>query len=295
MRKVFDNRQCCHVWAQQTQPEGRAPSIFFDGATIYSYGRHFPMARFIEGRDGARAVLFTTCNYSVTTSRHKSYARNAIPSGVPVFHVPDVNARPSDIRESYKARASRAMEEAARARKPDNVARAVNQARAIVAEANDYAKFTGQRWRLKEPQLSPEQIAAYRERLARLDAREKAKRVRIKAANAAALAEQLAEWRAGGSRHMSGLDFTALRVHGDEIQTSRGARVPLSVAPMVWEMATTARDNQEGRGFDPPPRLGEFTLDAVTADGTIHAGCHVIGYDELSLIAAQLGYLKVQL
>ena len=56
-----------------------------DGPTIYSYGRHFPIARF----DGANVVLFTSRDCSVSTRRHKRYVEQAIPSRCTVFVVTD--------------------------------------------------------------------------------------------------------------------------------------------------------------------------------------------------------------
>lgn len=47
------------------------PSFFFRGDTIYSYGQHFPIARHVTGTRGRAAVLFTTRDYSKTTSKHK--------------------------------------------------------------------------------------------------------------------------------------------------------------------------------------------------------------------------------
>ena len=89
MRIVLDSHsEVCHVWAQQTQDEGRSGNMFFKGKTIYSYGRHFPIARFVD----ENTVLFTSKDYSVSMSKHKSYVRRAIRSGVKVFCVPDINA-----------------------------------------------------------------------------------------------------------------------------------------------------------------------------------------------------------
>lgn len=33
MRKTFPNRQLAHVWAQQSQPEGRGSNFYFEGPT----------------------------------------------------------------------------------------------------------------------------------------------------------------------------------------------------------------------------------------------------------------------
>ena len=76
MKTVFSNSEVAHVWAQQNQNEGRNPggSFYFYNKTIYSYGRHFPIATFHD----SGAVLFTTQGYSNTTSRHISHVCSAI-------------------------------------------------------------------------------------------------------------------------------------------------------------------------------------------------------------------------
>jgi len=75
MKKVFKSDEVAHIWASQSQSEGRnsARNIYFEGTTIYSYGSHFPLARFVNGR-----VLVTNRSYSVTTSKQLYGVRRAI-------------------------------------------------------------------------------------------------------------------------------------------------------------------------------------------------------------------------
>ena len=54
-------------------PSRTTANLFFEGNVIYSYGHHFPIAKIYE-RNGHKAVLFTTEDYSVTTQAHKSRA-----------------------------------------------------------------------------------------------------------------------------------------------------------------------------------------------------------------------------
>lgn len=83
-----------------------------------------------------------------------------------------------------------------------------------------------------------------------------------------------------------------LRVNGEEIETSQGARVPLAAAPMVWNLVQRAvkcegwtRDERFASRY----RIGDYPLDRIDADGTLHAGCHTIPYSELAAMARQLG------
>jgi hypothetical protein len=82
-----------------------------------------------------------------------------------------------------------------------------------------------------------------------------------------------------------------LRVNGEQIETSLGARIPLAAAPMVWNLVQRALG---AGGFEPSHalgrlKLGDYPLDRIDADGTLHAGCHAIPYSELEVMARRLG------
>lgn len=107
-------------------------------------------------------------------------------------------------------------------------------------------------------------------------------------------AERIAAWRNGASVRM-GHNREAgalLRLVDGKIETSWGADVPVSVAPMVWEAANRCRDASMAHEFDrsQAPRLGHFTMDKIDADGSIHVGCHFIRYAELQGIAVALNF-----
>ena len=111
---------------------------------------------------------------------------------------------------------------------------------------------------------------------------------------AAENAERIAAWRSGASVRMEhDRDAGAmLRLVKGKIETSWGADVPVSVAPIVWKAANACRDAGTAHEFDSntAPRLGHFKMDKIDADGSIHVGCHFIRYQELEYIAARLGY-----
>ena len=89
MKKVFSSHsQLCHVWANQLQSEGRASAMFFDGPSIYSYGRHYEIAQFVETINGQKVCFINSNGYSFSTSKHTRHVRASIPAGIPVFKVP---------------------------------------------------------------------------------------------------------------------------------------------------------------------------------------------------------------
>ena len=76
-KQCFDYNEIADVWLRQGQDYGytRSNRMFFEEDTIYSYGRHFAIAK-IDKEHGV--VLFTARNYSVTTSKHIWLVRAAL-------------------------------------------------------------------------------------------------------------------------------------------------------------------------------------------------------------------------
>jgi hypothetical protein len=292
-----------HVWAQQKQAEGRGSNFYFRDATIYSYGVHFPIARFVTNDKGARAVLFTTRTYGMSTAKHLNYTRDALHGlDVPVFHVAhnELN-RHADNRAAFEATAAKLYSKAARAR--SNAAWLQNECAATINHANRYAEFFGLAWNLAAPEFTP----AAMERARRLDYDSKAAKreetAARKAAYAAALVLACDAWRTF-SRPPEGVYVnigdapTMLRVtaDGQTVQTSRGAEAPLQhVRPALEFWRRSVRDSLTynragcaaigGKAIE----LGMFTLDAINADGSIRAGCHEISRAEVERLAAALG------
>ena len=80
MKKVFrgDNDAVAHYWANKTQSEAtNGGNFFYENDIIYSYGRHFQIAKHVINEERERAVLFTQQTYSNTTAKHISIVKQA--------------------------------------------------------------------------------------------------------------------------------------------------------------------------------------------------------------------------
>jgi hypothetical protein len=79
MKHVFsDLSHVAHLWANQLQDNARnSGNFFFEGASIYSYGHHFPIAKHVVNEQGESAILFTERRYSNTTAKHIAVVRQA--------------------------------------------------------------------------------------------------------------------------------------------------------------------------------------------------------------------------
>ena len=72
-KNVFSTDKIAGLWLSQSQDAARNTlgNYYFADQTIYSYGRHFPIARLTDKYlNGKRVVLYTAHTYSCTTAKH---------------------------------------------------------------------------------------------------------------------------------------------------------------------------------------------------------------------------------
>jgi hypothetical protein len=297
MRHVYPNHEIPHLWAHQLQDEARNSSgtFYFSGTTIFSYGSHFPIARHITNDRGEQAILFTTARYSVTTSGHCSAVARAIPSSVPVFHVSHVQdswgglPNHQDNVENYVHRISELLGKAKRARVNRDWYQ--REALGLREQLRCYVVFfdLGNVAIPESGELDALQswIAAHHEE--ERQRREKAARLAEKRARREQ-AERIQRFRAGDPdvTYIPGVS-PMLRIVGDEVQTSLGARFPVSHA--VRGLAFIRQVRESGREYlrdGHSIHLGHYVVDRVEPDGTVHAGCHIVTWEEIEHIVPQL-------
>ena len=223
-RYVYPSDMVAHLWANKAQDGARESGgrFYFVGDTIYSYGTHFPIARHVENKRG-RAVLFTTRDYSVTTSGHKWTVLGAC-KHLTVFHVqhPTDTNRKAQFAE-YRGRYLELARKYSRAR--SNKPWILGSLRDLVDEANRFAQFFGLRCRLSLPDDLSGMVAECQA----IEKREKARKQRAEAKRAREEQERIRQWANGETDYCpSNGQAIRLRVKGDELQTSRGRGFPLT-------------------------------------------------------------------
>ncbi len=314
-KTVFPSDEIPHLWAHKVQGSARNArhNLYFDGDVIYSYGSHFPIARHITNDKGKNAVLFTIRDYSVTTSKHKSMVRSAIPDSLPVFDVPEMGIRwgtgepnHSDNLKYFQSKLDEAIEKSARARKCGDWH--LKTAQEYRDTMRNYARFFGiKNVRPKFP--SGNKLAklqkTIRERIARAkvaDAQAE-ERARIRNAEreriaALELAEKIELWRAHDPNVTSWQISRApamLRITGNEVETSKGARFPVSHAKRGLRFVRSVMESgKEYVRNGHTIHLGHYAIDRITTDGTVYAGCHVVTFAEIQRIAPQLDAVAEQ-
>jgi hypothetical protein len=282
--------EVCHRWANLTQPEGRAGNVYFEGATIYSYGSHFPMARHVE-RKGNRFVLFTTDSYSSTTAGHKSAARHAIPSRLPVFMVGNVlaNTRAEHAANLRGIRVDVAAMLRTANRSRQNKEWRLKEVIGRIKNGNAYAEAVGLKDRIAaDLDKLAEDIAAADKAKTAADKRAEKKRAQKLAAEVAEWEQNVSAWKDGGewpgycpdSYHpLARVAF--LRVKGKILETSQRAAVPLRA---VLPILAAVRSGSDLPGFV----VEGYTLDGIDREAkTVTIGCHAVTFEEIERVGAK--------
>ena len=290
MKKVFSSHnEVAHIWASRSQYEGSASRIFFEDDVIYSYGRHFPVAKF--GADGI-TVLFTDRGYSSSTGKHKSIIRGAIPCDYRVIYCDDPTRSDEHNLSRWKNTVERLRADfAAKTLRISrgNIAVEINMQTNAAREYCDALKIGHPEW-LKS---SADEIAAreyvYELAKAREVKKEANRKERERLAGIEA-SERITLWQNGENVPQNGFSYcaTLLRLKNDEIQTSRGANIPVADALKLWPLLLRAK--QSGKTLEAglhQINLGPYRFNSFDGQ-TLIVGCHSIAWDQLEKMADQL-------
>jgi hypothetical protein len=294
MKTVFNSHnEAAHIWASRSQASGRAGNVFFENDVIYSYGRHFPVAKF--GDDGV-TVLFTNRGYSNSTGKHKSLIRGAIPCDYRVIycddptrshqHNLDVWARTVErLRADFAAKTHKMTRGNIAVEIFKTCESAIEYCLAMrigtppwVNETNDEVTARDYVYELAKARDAKKEAARIeREKLAAIDA-----------------GDRIALWQAGENVPQNGFQYcaTVLRLNADQIQTSRGAQIPVADALKLWPLLV--RVKQSGKTLEAglhQIQLGAYRFNSF--DGaTLIVGCHSIAWDQIEKMADQLNLLE---
>lgn len=309
MKRVVNSSMVAHLWANQVQSDARnaTGSMFFEGDTIYSYGRHFPIARHTKALDGRAIALFTTRRHSVTTAKHIGEVRRALRGrSEGVLECTHVNCALTTGRanlQGMREECLEKLEKASRAR--SYTAMYLRQAEALVVNHLAYRTAFGleldepltisEEWKKDAKGRVEAQKALEVERKRQADIQGQQRRVTLLA--------DLEQWKTGDIVYRSGFSEvpTALRARyaehvtgqtlPDTIQTSRGAEVPATHARRIWGLINKIRATgvpYQRNGHS--EHVGQFTVDSITTDGTLVAGCHTITFEAMAELAGKLGW-----
>lgn len=272
MRNVLKSGEVFHYFANKVQPSGRCGNASFALPRAYSYraciGQHFP-----EG------VALSNTSYSMTTNRHQSELRQAC-RHLNTIYVPypdDLHGSARVVNNNVAALLKKAS--TAKAKKDSYLGDALRQ----IKDFNTFAEWNNSTFRIPEPVTDSEALKAIAVAVKAETAKRNAaikERARL---DALGNAEKLSEWRKGSNVYLPHNLAVALRVNGDDVETSKGARIPVSECPLIWAMVNRKKE------WLPRQAIGVYQLTRIEDNGDIVIGCHDIAFSELEYIAGVLG------
>ena len=322
MKKVFDNSMVAHVWAQQNQNEGRSNNgqFYFRGKTIYSYRDNWPLAHILDNGK----ILLNKEYISPTTARHLSYVRRAInesrhniisiDSRAIMQHAIRNNPKLDGIDDTVKLYLERIvlakMNDAAKRRMARKRAEDIGE---ILSECDNLSALYDA-LELQPPSFivetrnkyagdNSELLATHKAELVRIATEEKEKREKYEARQKTIALFALDAWRNGIDNvqlpedgiinariAMYKLDFIAMRIKGDKIETTQGAEFPIEHAIKAFQFIKRCKEQElewHTNGHKIP--LGHFKIDSIDKAGNVQAGCHKVLWPEIERIASDLG------
>ena len=294
------NSELAHLWAHQSRSQGTGSSLSFSGPVLRSYST--AIGELVQTKDGTLAVLNATI-YSVSTSRHQHYMRQAV-SHLPSVEVWGVRQGESEVvpkdakgradkrwvREQIKTSLTKAaewMERAGRARSPDVSRYSESQASYLVRNAETLAQW----FKVRMPKVELGDLVARAEEIRKQEA---ARRKRLEAKLLKENAKKVEAWQNNepGAFIPYGVGKVFLRRRNpglpeSMVETSKGAVIPWDDALRLFRFALARRKKgwrRNGETF----AVGPYQLDAVNKSGIV-AGCHRIGFDEMERLAKKEG------
>ena len=85
----MNNSTVAHNFANRIKLAGKGSNMFYNNDTIYSYGYHFPLAKFVNNTIGEEIILLNIKSYSSSTAKHQQKVRNAIPNNIKIVRCID--------------------------------------------------------------------------------------------------------------------------------------------------------------------------------------------------------------
>lgn len=270
MKRIVSNSDVAHLFAHQSQnyAQNANGSFYFSGNSIYSYGSHFCIAKFV----GDYTLLFTERGYSNTTAKHISLTYNAT-SQFKKIHCANPNGSHADNFNFWLIKAENIAQNLKTARKPEKY---ISELHNIRAKAEKYATFFAieiPETLLKVLSITEKaEIASYfEEKQAMLEAEKKRKEKE----QAKAHKEALKKWRKFEQRSLylrNGFDY--LRKDTEYLETSQGVKLPIEVAKRYY-----ARLNALGVG----DKILDYTISEINK-AFIAIGCHKISLKEIESV-----------
>lgn len=270
MKKVNSPQETAHLFALQQQQEAYTPTrnLYYNGNSIFSYGSHFCIAKFID----SKTLLFTERTHSNTTAKHISIVSYAT-SHINKIYCSNPNASHVDNFNYWLNVAEQLADKLKRANKPEIY---ISQLQQIETKATKYSNY----FNIAIPETlqsvlkvtTKAEILAYMDSKAELIAAEK-----IAKEKAAKKEHQtnLKKWRkfeTGRLYQRDGFDY--IRKNNEQFETSQGVKIPIEIGKRFYNNLAAVKQGD---------KFLDFTVNEITKT-YIGIGCHKITFKEINNI-----------
>ena len=286
--KYSSNSELAHIWANDPDSSvyKSANSLSCHFGKLYSYSTC--IGQIVTEPAGRDTVIYNNASYSNSTAKHQNFMRGAtrhydvINLTIPKMNLSTLVYGQNDfnnlIKDPSEKRALDLLAKAHRAR--TRATFYYSEAFHIYENLEKYARF----FKLEYTAPDLEKIKIKAVEVYKIEQ----ERLRIQQENRKkAQAEALENWRAGLDVR-NHFEVTALRIKDDEIQTTRGARIPLDHAIKFWGLIKSWHEKGVSYVKDHHSiHLGNYTVNSFK-DDILTVGCHSIPYSEIQGIASQL-------
>jgi hypothetical protein len=288
MERVKDIQAVAHIWANRNGESAKASNLFFEGDDIYSYGRHFLIAKHVYNETGGHAVLFTRRTYSKSTTAHLDIVRRAS-NHLDLLYVPDPELPKDELFEKWYSQIKGIAGSLNNARKPEKYILEIGQ---VFDEAKRYADFFG--YEIPEVLVRAseiENIGQYHEVLQKENEFRKAHAKKEQAEAMRIQKIQLKRWRKFTTGYLTtadGFDYLRFNKLTERIETTQRIEIPLTVGRQFYSVVLDSIS--KGGCTDCKLRLMDRYEVLAINSKFIKVGCHKISLKEIKLFAKRQGW-----
>ncbi len=275
MKKVVSPSEVAHLFANQLQNEAttQGRNFYFYNKSIYSYGIHFCIAKFVD----ENTLLFTERGYSNTTAKHINHVRHATSHIKKIYCNNPIGSHEQNF-NAWLSEAENNIDKLKNARKPEIY---ILELQRIKDKAEKYAQYFGISTPITlENALS---ITDKAETIAYLDSKAEAiaKEKKQKEIEAKKLHKtQLKKWKNHEIYSLYQRDrFDYLRKDSEFFQTSQGVKIPIAVGLRFYNSIV----NKTIKAGD---KFLDYTIIEIN-NKLIKIGCHTITLKEINTIVNQ--------
>tara|TARA_R110000824_G_scaffold362242_1_gene550168 strand:- start:552 stop:1421 length:870 start_codon:yes stop_codon:yes gene_type:complete len=275
MKKVFSNTsEVVHVFAQQTQSEGRnqSGSIYFYDNKIYSYGSHYLLGEYINNN----TIIINDFGYSQATSRHISELIQATRHKTQ-FYTSSIDIKTVEIKINCN------LEKLVKANKPEIYISNITKLESNLTKWVEFCKANNIKKRpfqifdyaINKSDYKYKKIVKISnnlltpETLEKIKAKGKKDAIKQKKLEAKKLKIYLLDFNSYKINRFNcgNFDFLRLSKCGQFVETSQNIRIEKNEAKKLY-IAIKRKVNIKGY------KIGHYTVNSI--NGTLKIGCHNI-------------------